>query len=73
MHGRADAEAVGMSRFFRENPEWDPADEFPIFTEPPVVRCKCSHGESQHGTDRKGRLICYGSTVCGCIEFRRAA
>jgi hypothetical protein len=35
----------------------------------PLV-CKCSHNKSQHGTDRRGRFICYGSSVCGCIEFR---
>lgn len=60
-----------MSRWYRENPEWDADDDLPIFApEPPVVRCKCSHGEAQHGTDRRGRLICYGSSVCGCIEMR---
>ena len=39
--------------------------------QPPA--CRCSHPESAHGTDRKNRRICYGSAVCGCIEFREKA
>jgi hypothetical protein len=35
----------------------------------PLV-CKCSHNKSQHGTDRRGRFVCFGSVVCGCIEYR---
>jgi hypothetical protein len=38
--------------------------------EPP---CKCAHSKRQHGTDRRGRFICYGSRACGCIEFREKA
>ena len=31
--------------------------------------CKCSHPESMHYRDRKGRPTC-GVSVCGCAEFR---
>ena len=54
--------------FYREHPEFDPADDLPIH--PPAVRCRCSHPEHDHGTDAKGRLICYGSVVCGCAQMR---
>ena len=36
----------------------------------PPIRCRCSHPRSDHGLDRKGRPMCFGSIVCGCREFR---
>ena len=39
----------------------------PIPAFPPP--CKCSHAESLHYRDRKGRPTC-GIAVCGCIQFR---
>ena len=32
--------------------------------------CKCSHTQSQHGTDRSKRSTCFGSVVCGCTTYR---
>ena len=40
-------------------------------TPPPAEpRCRCSHRKAQHGKDRIGRDVCYGSSVCGCVVFR---
>ena len=35
-----------------------------------VARCKCDGTKGQHGTDRRGRAICFHSPMCGCTEFR---
>jgi hypothetical protein len=33
-------------------------------------RCRCSHPRDAHGLDRKHRPMCFGSTVCGCAQYR---
>lgn len=35
----------------------------------PTSRCRCSHGESHHYVDRRGKVVCR-STACGCAEYR---
>ena len=32
--------------------------------------CKCSHLPGKHGFDRRGRFTCFGSSVCGCAQYR---
>jgi len=34
------------------------------------ARCKCDGFKDQHGTDRRGRPLCFHSSVCGCTQFR---
>jgi hypothetical protein len=33
-----------------------------------VVRCRCSHAEGAHWTDRHGRVNCI--YPCGCADYR---
>ena len=33
-------------------------------------RCKCGHPQPDHGTDRRDRPVCFGSSMCGCQTFR---
>lgn len=44
---------------------WGPAGLQPVGD-----RCACSHPKRAHGTDRRDRPVCFGSSVCGCREFR---
>lgn len=34
-----------------------------------ALRCRCGHHERQHGVDRRGRAMCFGSTTCGCTSY----
>jgi len=32
--------------------------------------CSCGHPQPDHGTDRRDRPTCFGSSMCGCQTFR---
>jgi hypothetical protein len=33
------------------------------------LRCTCGHHERHHGTDRRGRPLCFGASTCGCNAY----
>jgi hypothetical protein len=35
-----------------------------------ALRCTCGHHERHHGTDRRGRALCFGASTCGCATYQ---
>jgi hypothetical protein len=63
----ADVDSEFLRRRLRD--QWDDLHHAQV-VQIGAPRCLCAHRQDQHRPDKRGRNVCRGSVVCGCISFR---